>query len=88
MPMMRAVANLTKDKGVYTEASMNPIMVDGTGMCGACRVTVGGEVSSLALTALILMRTRLILTKLSTGQKFIKSRKRLEMRTVTCSSKK
>lgn len=44
MPMMRAVANLTKDKGVYTEASMNPIMVDGTGMCGACRVTVGGEV--------------------------------------------
>lgn len=44
MPMMRAVANTTKDKGIYTEASMNPIMVDGTGMCGACRVTVGGEV--------------------------------------------
>ena len=43
MPMMRAVANLTKEKGIYTEASMNPIMVDGTGMCGACRVTVGGE---------------------------------------------
>ena len=32
-----------RDKGIYTEASMNPIMVDGTGMCGACRVTVGGE---------------------------------------------
>ena len=44
MPMMRAVANMTKDKGIKTEASMNPIMVDGTGMCGACRVTVGGEV--------------------------------------------
>lgn len=43
MPMMRAVANLTKDKGIKTEASMNPIMVDGTGMCGACRLTVGGE---------------------------------------------
>ena len=43
MPMMRAVANLTRDKGIYTEASMNPIMVDGTGMCGACRVTVGGK---------------------------------------------
>jgi len=43
MPMMRAVANLTKDNGIYTEASMNPIMVDGTGMCGACRVTVGGQ---------------------------------------------
>jgi ferredoxin--NADP+ reductase len=44
MPMMRAVANLTREHGIYTEASMNPIMVDGTGMCGACRVTVGGEV--------------------------------------------
>ena len=43
MPMMRAVAELTRDKGIYTEASMNPIMVDGTGMCGACRVTVDGE---------------------------------------------
>lgn len=43
MPMMRAVAELTREKGIYTEASMNPIMVDGTGMCGACRVTVGGE---------------------------------------------
>ena len=41
--MMRAVAEITRDKGIYTEASMNPIMVDGTGMCGACRVTVGGE---------------------------------------------
>lgn len=45
MPMMRAVADLTRDKGIYTEASMNPIMVDGTGMCGACRVTVGGELN-------------------------------------------
>ena len=44
MPMMRAVANLTKQEGIKTEASMNPIMIDGTGMCGACRVTVGGEV--------------------------------------------
>lgn len=43
MPMMRAVADLTRDKEIYTEASMNPIMVDGTGMCGACRVTVGGK---------------------------------------------
>ena len=43
IPMMRAVAELTRDKEIYTEASMNPIMVDGTGMCGACRVTVGGE---------------------------------------------
>lgn len=44
MPMMRAAAELTRGKGIKTEASMNPIMVDGTGMCGACRLTVGGKV--------------------------------------------
>lgn len=43
MPMMRAVAEMTRGTGIKTEASMNPIMVDGTGMCGACRLTVGGE---------------------------------------------
>ncbi|MFP5489258.1 MAG: sulfide/dihydroorotate dehydrogenase-like FAD/NAD-binding protein, partial [Acidimicrobiia bacterium] len=41
--MMRAVAELTRVPGVRTIASLNPIMVDGTGMCGGCRVTVGGE---------------------------------------------
>ena len=41
--MMRAVANLTKPYNIPTVISMNPIMVDGTGMCGSCRVTVGGE---------------------------------------------
>ena len=41
--MMRAVAELTRPYEIHTVASLNPIMVDGTGMCGACRVTVGGE---------------------------------------------
>ena len=41
--MMKFVALLTKKYGVSTEASLNAIMVDGTGMCGACRVTVGGR---------------------------------------------
>ena len=44
VPMMKAVAELTKKHSIPTIASLNPIMVDGTGMCGACRVTVGGEV--------------------------------------------
>lgn len=44
MPMMKAVADITKPKNIYTIASMNPIMVDGTGMCGACRITVNGKV--------------------------------------------
>lgn len=42
-PMMRAVADLTRDHGIPTMVSLNPIMVDGTGMCGGCRVEVGGE---------------------------------------------
>ncbi len=43
LPMMRAVCNLTKEYGIKTIISMNPIMIDGTGMCGGCRVKVGGE---------------------------------------------
>jgi ferredoxin--NADP+ reductase len=43
VPMMKAVANVTRAKGILTMASLNPIMVDGTGMCGGCRVTVGGK---------------------------------------------
>lgn len=42
MPMMRAVCALTEKYSVHTVVSMNPLMVDGTGMCGCCRVTVGG----------------------------------------------
>ena len=44
MIMMKFVCKLTKELDIPTVVSLNPIMVDGTGMCGACRVTVGGEV--------------------------------------------
>ncbi len=44
MIMMKFVCLLTKEMGLPTVVSLNPIMVDGTGMCGACRVTVGGQV--------------------------------------------
>ncbi|HDK46197.1 MAG TPA: sulfide/dihydroorotate dehydrogenase-like FAD/NAD-binding protein, partial [Actinobacteria bacterium] len=43
IPMMKAVANVTRPYGIKTVVSLNPIMVDGTGMCGGCRVGVGGE---------------------------------------------
>ena len=43
IPMMSAVAEATRDAGIRTVASLNPLMVDGTGMCGGCRVTVHGE---------------------------------------------
>ena len=41
--MMQAVAELTRPVGLYTQVSLNPIMIDGTGMCGGCRVQVGGQ---------------------------------------------
>lgn len=43
IPMMRAVAEVTRPRGIRTTVSLNSIMVDGTGMCGGCRVLVGGE---------------------------------------------
>ncbi|MDY6905405.1 MAG: sulfide/dihydroorotate dehydrogenase-like FAD/NAD-binding protein [Thermodesulfobacteriota bacterium] len=43
VPMMKACSALTKEFGVKTMVSLNPIMVDGTGMCGGCRVSVGGK---------------------------------------------
>lgn len=43
VPMMRAIAELTRPSGIKTIVSLNPIMVDGTGMCGGCRVSVGGK---------------------------------------------
>jgi ferredoxin--NADP+ reductase len=43
LPMMKAVATLTRPYGIHTLVSLNTIMVDGTGMCGGCRVSVGGQ---------------------------------------------
>jgi ferredoxin--NADP+ reductase len=43
LPMMRAVCDVTRGPGIPTTVSLNPVMVDGTGMCGGCRVLVGGE---------------------------------------------
>jgi ferredoxin--NADP+ reductase len=43
LPMMRAVCEATRPLGIKTVVSLNPVMVDGTGMCGGCRVSVGGQ---------------------------------------------
>jgi len=43
VPMMKFVSKLTGELGIPTQVSLNPVMVDGTGMCGGCRVTVGGK---------------------------------------------
>jgi NAD(P)H-flavin reductase len=43
VPMMKFVSKLTSELGIPTQVSLNPVMIDGTGMCGGCRVTVGGK---------------------------------------------
>jgi ferredoxin--NADP+ reductase len=43
LPMMNAVCNVTRPYKIHTIVSLNPVMVDGTGMCGSCRVTIGGR---------------------------------------------
>jgi ferredoxin/flavodoxin---NADP+ reductase len=43
VPMMKAIANMTRPLGISTQVSLNSIMIDGTGMCGGCRVSVGGK---------------------------------------------
>lgn len=44
VPMMKFVCSVTKPYNIKTIVSLNPIMIDGTGMCGGCRVTVGGKI--------------------------------------------
>jgi ferredoxin--NADP+ reductase len=44
VPMMKAVAEMTRKQGIKTIVSLNPIMIDGTGMCGGCRVKIGNEI--------------------------------------------
>lgn len=44
VPMMKFISKMTKEYGIKTIVSLNPIMIDGTGMCGGCRVNIGGEI--------------------------------------------
>ncbi len=60
--MMKFVCKVTEKYGVKTTVSMNPIMIDGTGMCGGCRLTVGGQ-TKFAWTGRILTATRWTLTR-------------------------
>jgi ferredoxin/flavodoxin---NADP+ reductase len=69
--MMRAVCNLTKEYGIKTIVSMNPIMIDGTGMCGGCRLTVGGKTKFACVTARILTDMKWTLMKPSSVPKHI-----------------
>jgi len=47
LQMMKAVCNVTRPQKIHTMVSLNPVMVDGTGMCGSCRVTIGARTGCL-----------------------------------------
>lgn len=65
--MMKFVCQLTKKYGIKTTVSMNPIMIDGTGMCGGCRLTVGGKTKFACVDGRILTATRWTLTRRCTA---------------------
>ena len=87
--MMKAVAETTRPHGIRTTVSLNPIMVDGTGMCGGCRVEVGGETkfacvdgpdfdAHLVDFGLLMARQRMYLDEESQAAQECKLKERLE----------
>ncbi|GAB1443418.1 hypothetical protein MASR2M39_22580 [Ignavibacteriales bacterium] len=58
--MMKAVADVTRPYGIKTVVSLNPVMVDGTGMCGGCRAVVGGQTVFVCVDVPNLMPTKSI----------------------------
>ncbi len=81
--MMKFVCKLTEKYGIKTVVSMNPIMIDGTGMCGGCRLTVGGEMKFACVDGTKWTSTRLS----SAGACTPSSRSTLTKKTVICLAK-
>ncbi|PID59768.1 glutamate synthase (NADPH), homotetrameric [candidate division KSB3 bacterium] len=80
--MMRAVVNITKPLGIPTMVSLNPIMIDGTGMCGCCRVDVGGQRKFACVDGPDFDGLKIDFEKLMDRQRFFKSqedKKRIAM---------
>ena len=75
MIMMKFVCKLTKELGIPTIVSMNPIMLDGTGMCGACRLVVGDQVKFACVDGPSLTVTWLILIRLCPDSSSIRQKK-------------
>ncbi len=69
VPMMRVLSDVTRPHGIKTIVSLNPIMVDATGMCGACRVAVGGKQNLPVWMGRNLMAMKWILSFLSSRLK-------------------
>ena len=81
VPMMRVVCNVTRNRNLKTVVSLNPIMVDATGMCGACRVTWGAEPALSAWTGRNLTATRSTLPSWSSAREPICPRRNKSLET-------
>ncbi len=77
MVMMKAVVGITKPLNIPTGVSLNPVMIDGTGMCGGCRVTVGGETKFACVDGLILTDCLWISMKRCVDRPIIRIRKNI-----------
>ncbi len=85
-PMMRAVCNMTKEYGIKTIVSLNALMVDGTGMCGCCRITVGEETKFVCVDGPDFDGHKVDWSELALRQVYFKSEEQLalEYRECTC----
>ena len=89
MVMMKFVSKTTEPYGIPTTVSMSPIMIDGTGMCGGCRLSVGGEMKFACVTAPTLTVTRWTGIWQSSGTRCIRtSRPTSTRRPATCSRRR
>ena len=84
-PMMRATCNMTKEYGIQTIVSLNALMVDGTGMCGCCRVTVGDETKFVCVDGPDFDGHQVNWSELALRQVYFKSEEQLAMEYKECS---
>ncbi|HZK18377.1 MAG TPA: sulfide/dihydroorotate dehydrogenase-like FAD/NAD-binding protein [Clostridia bacterium] len=85
LPMMKAVSMLTREFGIKTVVSLNSIMVDGTGMCGACRVTVGDETRFACVDGPEFDGHKVNFDEMSLRAKFFEEEEKQSMRNYLCS---
>jgi len=86
-PMMKAVSAMTKEYGITTIVSLNALMVDGTGMCGCCRVTIGGETKFVCVDGPDFDGHQVNWAELAMRQVYFKSEEQLAMEYRECTCK-
>jgi ferredoxin--NADP+ reductase len=84
VPMMKAACDVTREFNVPTTVSLNPVMVDGTGMCGGCRVTVAGEVKFSCIDGPAFDGHQVDFAALTARQRFYREQEQLSLQRHAC----